>query len=103
MFQENSIETCILSRVRQTLDTSYTSTGCAVGHLIHGPNFLKYHSKVTQKVPSSVVQQPSQLWNSTLLETVLGKSKQVSVMRTADMGTKASYNFTGKAEYQGQS
>jgi len=40
---------------------------------------------VTQKVPRSVVQQPSQLWNSALLEIVIGKSIQVSVMRTADI------------------
>ena len=40
---------------------------------------------VTQKVPRSVLQQPSQLWNSALLEIVIGKSIQVSVMRTADI------------------
>lgn len=40
---------------------------------------------VTQKAPSSVVQQPSQLWNSTLLEIVIGKSTQVSVTRIADI------------------
>ena len=32
-----------------------------------------------------MVQQPSQLWNSTLLEIVIGKSTQVSVTRIADI------------------